>query len=701
MKPIKASLIQKPDVAVKDILSEKLDTLKGIGAKRSALIARIGVSTIEDLLYFFPRRYEDRRNVTKISDLVPGRASVVFASVGQSERRTLHKRGFSLFSCRIADGTGTATVSWFNRKGLEYILKEGTEVALYGIPSIRSGNIEISNPEIEVLKDGSTGRFFTGIVPIYPSTAGLPARWFRHFTEGVMTEFLSCVKEPLPAWIIAKRALVPLADALQGMHRPQSEDNWKESRRRLVYEEFLLLQTGLSMRREIMKNAGSKACINAGGAIYQKFISSLPFNLTNAQQAVLDEIFADTESCRPMSRLLQGDVGSGKTIVAIAFAAAAADAGMQTVIMAPTEVLAEQIFSQAEQWLLPLGVGCVILKGGQSAAQRRAAAEMIITGAALAVVGTQALLQEKVKFKNLGAVIIDEQHRFGVTQRAAMLTKRKPAPHLLMMTATPIPRTLSLCLYGDLDISTIREKPEGRNKIETRLIDIRKIGLLMRFLADEIRAGGRGYWICPRVDDEQPLETASVERRYKYIEKHLGFMGAGILHGRMDSADKENAVNKFRKGEIKILVSTTVLEVGIDVPEATVVVIESPEHFGLSQLHQLRGRVGRGERRGLCVLLVSSLNEKICERFAVMLKSCDGFEIAEADLALRGPGELSGFSQHGAAEFKLADLNKDIKLLMQAKEDACEWILKDPELSESPAFKDKLKTQLGEALGIG
>ena len=698
---VRTTRVTKPDIAVETILSAEVDTLSGIGPKRSALISNLGISTIEDLLYFFPRRYEDRRKIMKISDLVPGMPSVVFALVNSTERKRLQKQGLSVLVCTLSDETGKITASWFNRRGLEFILKEGTRVALYGVPLLRSGIIEFSNPELEILKDDSDKENLTGIIPIYHSTAGLQVRWFGHFISRTLKEFLPYVQETIPEWIIRKRGLMSLKDALCGMHSPASAEEWKESRRRLVYEEFLMLQTGLAMRRKmLLKDADRAVCIRANGNLYKKFISSLPFRLTDSQRRTLDEIFADTSACAPMSRLLQGDVGSGKTVVAIGFAAAAADAGLQTAVMAPTEVLAGQLFAQCERWLSPLGIRCVFLTAGQNAVQKRLAVESIKNGSALIAVGTQALLDDKVKFENLGAVIIDEQHKFGVMQRASILAGTH-APHLLMMTATPIPRTLSLCLYGDLDISTMRDKPNGRNKIETRLIDFRKMGVLVQFIADEVRAGGRIYWVCPRVDDEGPSEVASVEKRYLFISKHLGCFGAGMLHGRMDISQKDEALKKFRNGEIKILVSTTVLEVGIDVPEASVVVIESPEHFGLSQLHQLRGRVGRGERRGLCVLLVRALSEKISERFKVMLNTCDGFEIAEADLALRGPGEFTGLSQHGVTEFKLADLSKDKKLLLDAREDADEWVFKDDDLSESPGFRDKLKLVLGEALGIG
>lgn len=683
-----------------DVLSSPVSALRGVGPQRARLLAGLGIETLGDLLRFFPRRYEDRRCVTKISKLATGKPAVIFAVVDGSERKRLAKKGFELVTVDFSDETGTLTASWFNRKGLEYILKEGVAAALYGVPSVYRNTLTLSNPEFEVVKNESEAARFTGIIPIYPSTAGLPERWFRHLLEDALKEYIQFVDEILPEDIIEKRKLFPVERALTGMHRPVSEEEWRESRRRLVYEEFLLLQAGMALRRESLKKNPPAAKITSTGKIYKAFRESLPFALTKAQDEALDEIFSDTVKEFPMSRLLQGDVGSGKTLVAVGFAAAAVDAGAQAVVMAPTEVLADQLYSQMQKWLAPKGVSCLLLKGGQSASVRKKALASIKDGSAQIIAGTQALIEDGVDFKNLGAVVIDEQHRFGVMQRAA-LAKRRPAPHLLMMSATPIPRTLALCLFGDLDISTLREKPQGRRKTETRLIDVKKMGTLLQFIASEIRAGGRVYWVCPRVGDDGVPDIASVEKRYAFISKHIGALGAGFIHGRMESAEKEKILNAFRSGEIKILVGTTVVEVGVDVPEASIIVVESPERFGLSQLHQLRGRVGRGGRRGVCVLLASSLDGDVPERLGVMLRTDDGFEIAEADLAFRGAGELSGSSQHGITEFKIADLSKDLRLLLEAKEDAAEWVARDPELKKSPLFMNELKNKLGEALGIG
>lgn len=679
-------------------LIDPLSSLKGVGPRRSRMLASLGAFVVEDILWLLPRRYEDRRNLTKIKNLVPGRVATVVAEVTEIGRKRL-RSGLDLVAAELADDTGFVAVFWFNRKGLEHILKPGMKVALYGVPSIRMQALELSNPEFEVIKPNEVPEKFAGILPIYPSTAGLSQRWLRSLTENVLAEYLPLAKETLPEWVRVKRGLPSLIDALRGIHNPKDGEEWKKSRRRLAYEELLLLQAGLAYKRVKFKAQKTQLKINEKGKIYKSFRKKLPFSLTEAQENVVGQIFKDLASGRPMSRLLQGDVGSGKTVVALALAAAGADSGAQTAIMAPTEVLADQIYAQVMKYLSPLGIETVLLKGRQTASERRSALELTADGTAAVVVGTQALIKEKINWKNLGVVVIDEQHRFGVMQRAAILA-RDPVPHLLMMSATPIPRTLTLCLFGDLDVSLLREKPPERRKIETRIIDGAKMKILLQFLADEVKNGARAYWVCPLVEGSEDMEIASAESRFAFVGKHLGRLGVGLLHGRMSGAEKEDTLSRFRDGELKILISTTVVEVGVDVPEASVIVIESPECFGLSQLHQLRGRVGRGGRRGVCVLLVSDIDGDIPARLRTMMDTDDGFVIAEADLLLRGAGEVSGKSQHGVTEFKVADLAKDLSLLVEAREDAVEWVENDIEFTQCPAFREKLFLNLSEALGI-
>lgn len=683
-----------------DFLQKPLTSFRGVGPQRSRLLASLGLTVVEDLLWFFPRRYEDRRNVAAIASLVPGRPSVVYAQVAETKRRRLQKPGLEIVTSCLTDESGSITASWFNRKGLEYILKEGTSVVIYGVPSFHGSVMEISNPDFEVLKESGDRASFCGIVPIYPSTAGLPVKWFRTFAAEVIDAALPHIKETIPGFIIEKRKLKPLAEALASMHSPSSPEDWKESRRRLAYEEMLLLQTALAVRRKKLKNIHSSMPLKTDGKIGQAFKKGLPFAMTASQTKAIQEISADTKQNVPMLRLLQGDVGSGKTLVAIALAAAASDSGVQTAVLAPTEVLADQLYSQMEQHLSLYGVLTVILKGSQTQSQRKAVTDKISSGEADIIVGTQSLLEEGVPYRNLGVVIIDEQHRFGVAQRG-VFTKRKSVPHMLMMSATPIPRTLALSLFGDLDISVLDEKPAGRQKIQTRIIDTAQMKTLLCFIVDEVRSGGKVYWICPRVEESGEEGIASAEKRYLFIKKHLGFLGVGLLHGKMDSEQKERALRDFKDGAVNILVSTTVVEVGVDIKEASVIVVESPERFGLSQLHQLRGRVGRGERRGVCVLLTQNHQTDTPRRLEVLVHTDDGFKIAEADLALRGSGEISGGLQHGLNEFKLIDFAKDADLITEAKEDAAMIAESTPDLSLYSELKNKIITKIGDFAGIG
>ena len=678
------------DHSVSADIHEPIVNIKGIGPARGRLLENLGIFTVNDALWFFPRRYADRREICKISDLSADRSSVVAAKITNLNCKRSFRTGTHICLCEAEDETGTVSIVWFNRKNLNNILKQGMSIVIFGLPSFCDGKLEFSNPDFEVIKDKSDVESFTGIVPVYPSTAGLSVRWFRKFMCKVLKDHLPLVPEYLPRRIMEKRGLLGIREALWGMHRPDSEERWKDSRKRLAYEEFLFLQTVLVLRKERLKRSHEAAKITPDGYYYLSFTDSLPFKLTASQKKVFDQLFKDTKDGHPMSRLLQGDVGSGKTVIALGLAAAGADAGIQTAIMAPTEVLAEQLYSQAQKFLSPTGISCALLKGGQARSERIPLIGSIRDGRTKVVVGTHAMIQEGVEFLNLGTVIIDEQQRFGVMQRGEMLSRGK-IPHLLMMSATPIPRTISVCLFGDMDISLIRERPEGRKKIETRLIDFTKIRDLMQFIINESAAGGRTYWICPRVEDDAENEPVSVEKRYAFLKKHLGPLGVGFIHGKMAGNVKNTELEKFRDGTTKVLVGTTVLEVGVDVPEASVIVIESPDMYGLSQLHQLRGRVGRGSRRGVCLLLANMIGDEVAERLKLMLKTDDGFKIAEADFLLRGPGKITGLKQHGSAGFKVADVLRDSELLTYAKEDA-EWLVSDaPALLKDPGFAEKLE----------
>ena len=643
--------------------------LPGIGPKRAALMERLGVHTVRDLLFLFPRRYEDRRARKNISDLVPGSPAVICAAVQCTDTKMI-SGGRRITLCDLSDGTGMLRAVWFNRRGLDKTLAAGVKLLLYGTPFFRGSIFEMTEPEFEICR-GEAEAAFCGIIPIYPAVGGLTQKTLRTAARTAVSGYLQFIPEELPPEAVKKNGLLTGAEALKEMHAPTSPERWKEARRRLAYDELFKLQLLLEERRLERRSCSSVPL--APGRHFDAFKASLPFSLTGAQQRALDEIIEDGASGSPVSRLLQGDVGSGKTLVALAFAACVCDSGAQCAMMAPTETLAEQLHAQALKYLAPAGIGCALLKAGMPAAERRRTVSAARSGDACVVTGTQALLSDTLSFKKLGAVIIDEQQRFGVRQRAALL-KNGSRPHLLMMSATPIPRTMAQTICGDLDISVIDEKPAGRIPPETRIIDAEAVPELLRFIAREIMQGGRVYWICPRVENDESSSLPAAEKRYEWLRKKMPPINISLIHGRMETEEKDAALASFRDGDTQLLVGTTVLEVGVDVPEASVIVIEAPDRYGLSQLHQLRGRVGRGKRRGVCVLIAGSGCDR--ERLRTFAATNDGFEIARADLKQRGEGELAGLAQHGLAAFRIADLRKDFPLAQTAREDAAEYLRK-------------------------
>ncbi len=674
-----------------NFLSVQLNTLSGVGDKRSRLLGKLGLYTVEDLINFFPRKYEDHRITAKISELKDGVKAVLFAYVSSIERHRIPGKKMDMVTAVLQDESGKIRAFWFNRRGLEYLLAEGDTAVFCGDIVSFNNRLQLSNPEFEVTRNPSKS-VLTGIIPVYPSTEGLKARWFKKLLAEVMEKALPLLEDDIPFEFVEKRMLMPLKEAVISFHRPENEEKWREARRRFAYHELLVVQTGLALRRHALKSCRASVVIKPG-KIFEAFRKSLSFNPTNSQLHALEEIFVDTAFEKPMSRLLQGDVGSGKTLVAVGLAAACCDSKAQCAVMAPTEVLASQLYTQMKNYLAPLGVKISFIKGGQRLSERNKIVADTESGEIDIIVGTQALLFDNAKFKKLGVVIIDEQHRFGVEQRKA-LVKRGRAPHLLMMSATPIPRSLTMTLFADLDISALTDKPYGRKKIETRITDIKKMGVLLQFLIDEAIRGGRVFWVCPRVEDEGSFSVISVKKRYEFLKKHLGRLGVGLIYGGMSAEKKEEEIEKFRNGETKILVSTTVIEVGIDVPQASVIVIEAPERFGLSQLHQLRGRTGRGNRRSVCILLVENIDGDIPERLKIMLETDDGFKIAEADLELRGSGEISGAAQHGLTEFRFADIKKDLKIIRETREDAT--ILAEKGIEKYPMLQKAVSRRFDE-----
>ena len=675
-----------------------IEEIHGVGKKRAGYLHKLGLENVHDVINFFPRRYIDRRNALKISEIVTGAPCVLYGKIEAPGKRNTSRRGFTLFTAELTDGTGSVSLTWFNRKGIEYVIKEGTSVVVYGVPLFRFNRIELTSPDFAVVKTEEDLRSFCGIVPVYPSTSGISDRWYRSFSSEVLRSYIYFIKETIPDEILKKRNLLPVKEAILSMHRPESPEKWKEARNRLAYEELLNLQCAVQYRKKELAKK-ENFFIAGQGQGYKSFREALPFDLTSDQEKTIKEISEDMKKAVPMARLVQGDVGSGKTFVALAAAITAYDSGIQTAILAPTEVLAEQLYRQVKKWLSPCGAEAVFFRGSAKAAERRENLEKIKSGEAMIAVGTQALLESSVVFRSLGLVVIDEQHRFGVDQRAKLINREK-TPHMLLMSATPIPRTLSMTLFADLEISILREKPVNQKKRETRIVPAEKMGTLLQFMIDEIQHGGRVYWICPRVEEEEESEKTSVEERYAFLEKHLGKLGVCCIHGRMSSDEKENAIASFASGEKKIIVGTTVLEVGVDVPEASVIVIEAPEMYGLSQLHQLRGRVGRGDRRGVCLLLTEKY-EEIPERLMIIERTEDGFVIAEEDLKARGTGHLWGTEQHGESGFKTADLAHDMELLTNAREDAAIILSHTADNPECKIFIEKIKKIYTNNIRIG
>ncbi len=647
-------------------LDSGLTCLKGAGPARTALLSKLGLCVIRDLLFFFPRRYEDRRHAAAISGLAIGAPAVVFARVVSSEARELQGRARRIVTCRFSDGTGELQAVWFNMRGLENILKKGTEAVLFGTPLLHGNALEMTSPEFSV--SPGDAKNFTGIIPVYPLTEGLTQKWMRAFTASAVEKYSSLLKEPLPHEITEQNSLMPLNEAVLSLHRPPSPESWKEARRRIAYEELFFLQGAMICSRS---ESGAGGAVTPDIKTAESILFGASFTPTESQLGAVREILEDASHGRPARRLLQGDVGCGKSVAAAAFAGAVCAAGAQCAMLAPTEVLAEQLNGQMRKYLEPKGFRCALLTSSVSPSERKEIAAGIASGEICAAAGTHSLLSEDIAFKNLGALIIDEQQRFGVSQRSLLISKY-PSAHLLMMSATPIPRTAALALYGDLDITSIRELPKGRRAPETRLITYKKLPDLMRFLISEIAAGGRVYWICPLVDDgESALPT--VKKRWKWLQEKLPPVPVSLIYGQQESRDKLQALDDFRSGRTKILVGTTVLEVGIDVPEASVIVVESPERYGMSQLHQLRGRVGRGQRRGVCVLLGESDTGAERPRLETFAAVNDGFRIAEADLALRGAGDMAGTAQHGDISFKAANLQTDSELCSTARADAAAY----------------------------
>ena len=685
-----------------------LSGVKGIGPKLAERLASLGLLLVRDLLLYYPRDYVDYSAMRRIVALEAGQTATIVATVRRCHGFTSPRNpNLSILELQVQDPTGRLKVTRFlagkrfsNPAALHAQSRQypvGATVAISGLVKTGPYGISFQDPLIEVMETVHSplrSRQIGRLLPVYALTDGLTADRLRGLVELVLPA-AEHWPEPLSPERRAVLHLIARTEALQGIHRPVDRERLQQARRRLVFDEFLLLQLGLMQRRADLRQrqAPSLEGIGQRDGLVGRFLDLLPFQLTGAQQRVLAEIESDLGKSEPMARLVQGDVGSGKTVVAVASLLNAVDAGWQGALMAPTEVLAEQHYRSLCQWLMPLHVSVELLTGSTSKPNRRRILTDLANGTLRILVGTHALIEDPVDFSRLGLVVVDEQHRFGVRQRNRLLSKGLQ-PHLLTMTATPIPRTLALSLHGDLDVSQIDELPPGRTPIQTRQIAGSERHDAHDLIRKEVEAGQRAYVVLPLVEESEKLDLRSaVDVHRELAEEVFPDLSVGLLHGRLSSADKQSVIQSFSSGDCQVLVSTTVVEVGVDVPEASVMVIDHADRFGLAQLHQLRGRVGRGAAASHCLLVNDSRNALARQRLDVLVHSTDGFEIAEMDLRLRGPGQVLGTRQSGLPDLALASLADDGAVLEEARQEASRLIDLDPGLNRHPVLRQLLENQ--------
>ena len=698
--------MSSPDQSVSaDVAPEPVTALSGVGPALAEKLARLSVRTVQDLLFLLPLRYEDRTRLVEIGALRPGMRVTVEGEIELSEV-VFRKRRMLL--CQLADGTGFILLRFFYFSRAQAAgLRRGTRMRCFGEVRLGPSGLEMVHPEYRRLAEGETLPLDETLTPIYPGTEGLQQGRVRRLVEAALTRLDAHPPTDLiPQETLSDLGLPSLTDALRYVHHPPPdadlallEQGVHPCQQRLAFEELLAHQLSLRLlRRQVREHRAPQ--LAGGGSALSRFLGALPFELTGAQQRVLDEILADMAAARPMLRLVQGDVGSGKTVVAAAAAVRAVEAGAQAAIMAPTELLAEQHHRNFSGWLEPMGIKVSTLTGRLGAADRRAALEAIGSGRAGVVVGTHALFQAGVEFHRLGLVIIDEQHRFGVHQRLALTEKGEAGelrPHQLVMTATPIPRTLAMTSYADLDTSLIDELPPGRGRVTTVAIpDGRRAEVIAR-VRQACADGRQAYWVCPLIEESELLQYQAAEETARVLSDALDELSVGLVHGRMKAREKEAVMGRFKEGGIDLLVATTVIEVGVDVPNASLMIIENAERMGLAQLHQLRGRVGRGRDDASCVLMYHPpLGQGAERRLRTMRETTDGFLIAEEDLRLRGPGEVLGTRQTGVMQMRVADLMRDQHLLPRIRRTADGMLAR-----HDPAVGALLERWIGDATRYG
>ncbi len=676
-----------------------LEILPGLGGKRISAFKDLGVESIEDLLRHYPREWQDRSRVLPIANAIPGQIQTLIGTVrGASTFRTRSR--MAITEVAVQDETGVVFATYFNQPFQQKRFTAGLKVVLSGKIERKGSKLTMANPEAELMADGEDELIHTGrVVPIYPLTRELSQRICR----SAMWRALPSADEladSTPLEIRHSLKLKDLGQALRQIHFPDSEEERLEARKRLVFDEFFLVGLGMALRKARAQSELAEP-LKPGPAL-DRFLKNLPFSMTRAQARSWTHIQSDLARDRPMQRLLQGDVGSGKTLVAAAALLTAWENGWQSALMAPTEILADQHLATLRRWFEPLGVEVLPLSQGQSAKGRREVISHLASGQPLIAVGTQALIQKGVEFGRLGLVVVDEQHRFGVLQRLGLAKKAKIKPHTLVMTATPIPRTLTMTAYGDLDVSMIDELPPGRTPVATKWFGSAQRQLAYDAVRAEVKAGRQAYVVYALVDESDKIQSRAATQMFEQLRKDIfREFRVELLHGRMKNDEKDAVMDRFKNAKADILCSTTVIEVGVDVPNASVMIVEDAERFGLAQLHQLRGRVGRGSAVSYCYLLSDPNTEDGVKRLEVMCATNDGFKIAEADLDLRGPGEVLGIRQSGLPDFKLAHLIKDADILIEAKKEAEALIAKDPSLKEHADLRALVKRRIEKKLELG
>jgi ATP-dependent DNA helicase RecG len=678
-------MVLKPDTSVQ--------FLKGVGPHRAEAFARLGVHTVEDLLYHAPHRYLDASTVTPIAEAVVGKDVTVVGRVVSKGVLPTRKR-LRIFRAILKDLSGVVECAWPGQAFLDRTIAPGQLLLVTGPVKYYHGRQIVPREQV-ILEEAGEGaeaaEEAAGLVlPVYPATEGLSHRVIRRIVQENLDPMLSAVEDVLPAATRQAAGVVPLREALDALHRPRAAaaaapappapGSWEVGRRRLAFDELFDLQLVVARARHLATHASRGATLENKRALTTALKQALPFELTAGQKQAIREIIGDMISARRMHRLLMGDVGSGKTVVALFAMLLAVENDMQAALMAPTELLAEQHGRTLQQLLAPLGIVPDLLLGRLSAGEKKAVRQRIADGEARLVVGTHALIEETTTFRRLGLVVIDEQHRFGVEQRAALIEKG-PAPEVLLLSATPIPRTLALTLYGDLDISELRDKPPGRTPVKTGVRSSRSRGKIYQFLREQCAAGRQAYIVYPVIDESEQLDLRAATKMAEELAKSLAPASVGLVHGRMKADERERVMRQFRDGDVRVLVATTVIEVGIDVPNATVMVIEHPERFGLAQLHQLRGRVGRGADESHCILLTDAV--AAAGRLRAFARETDGFTIAELDLKERGMGELAGARQSGGISLRFTDFQQDGDLVRTAQREARALLAGDPTLSAS------------------